>query len=70
MPKCSYCGKEYGLHKGVTYVQNDGTIVYLCGSKCRKNRIMKRRNVIWAQYNKTIGDGGRLKPVKRDDSKK
>lgn len=51
MPKCSYCGQEYHVHQGVTYVQNDGNIIYLCSSKCRKNRILQRRKVRWVLKN-------------------
>lgn len=47
MPKCSYCGKEYALNKGVTLVTKDGSVKPLCSSKCRKNMSMKRRKVRW-----------------------
>jgi len=47
MPKCSYCGKMYEFHEGLTYIKTDGTIHYLCSSKCRKNMKMKRRRVQW-----------------------
>jgi len=47
MPKCVYCGKDYEFPRGTTLVMNDGTINYLCSSKCRKNMKMKRRKVRW-----------------------
>ena len=47
MPKCVYCGKMYDIPKGLTLVMKDGTINYLCSSKCRKNMLMKRRKVRW-----------------------
>ena len=47
MPKCVYCGKQYEFPKGLTLVMKDGTINYLCSSKCRKNMLMKRRKVRW-----------------------
>ncbi len=47
MPKCSYCKQEYDTHRGLTYILADGTIKYLCSSKCRKNMLMKRRKVRW-----------------------
>lgn len=47
MPKCSYCGKEYALSKGLTLVMKDGTVIHFCSSKCRKNMQMKRRKVRW-----------------------
>ena len=47
MPKCSYCGKMYEIHRGLTLVKTDGSIKYLCSKKCRKNMAMKRRKVRW-----------------------
>ena len=54
MPKCVYCGKEYGAPRGLTLIMNDGTINYLCSSKCRKNMLMKRRKVRWISKKKKI----------------
>ncbi len=36
---------------GTTLVMNDGTINFLCSSKCRKNFLMKRRKVRWVSKN-------------------
>ncbi len=47
MPKCSYCSKDYDIHKGLTLVLKDGAVKHLCSSKCRKNMLMKRRKVRW-----------------------
>jgi len=47
MPKCVYCGKLYDVPRGLTFVMNDGRILYFCSSKCRKNMLMKRRKVKW-----------------------
>ena len=47
MPKCSYCGKMYDEHKGLTLVMISGTVNHLCSAKCRKNMQMKRRKVRW-----------------------
>lgn len=47
MPKCSYCGIDYDIPRGLTLVFNDGTAKQLCSSKCRKNMLMKRRKVRW-----------------------
>ena len=59
MPKCVYCGKEYEIPRGLTLVGKDGSINYLCSSKCRKNRAMKRRKVRWIS-----------KPIRDKSSKK
>jgi len=47
MHKCVYCGKNYEMHRGLTLVMKDGSVKYLCSSKCRKNMLMKRRKVRW-----------------------
>lgn len=49
MPKCVYCGKMYEIPRGLTLVTKDGSIRYLCSSKCRKNMAMKRRKVEWVR---------------------
>jgi large subunit ribosomal protein L24e len=51
MPKCSFCGKEYSIHKGLTYVKTDGNVFYFCSSKCRKNYNLKRdkKKVKWVK---------------------
>lgn len=54
MPKCSYCGKMYDLHKGLTLVQKDGNVKHLCSSKCRKNLGMKRRKIRWVSKEKKV----------------
>ncbi|MFH1503296.1 MAG: 50S ribosomal protein L24e [Candidatus Diapherotrites archaeon] len=52
MPKCVYCAKDYDIHKGLTLIMKDGTINYLCSSKCRKNMLMRRRKVRWISKKK------------------
>jgi len=59
MPKCSYCGNQYELPRGLTFVLKDGTVYHLCSGKCRKNMLMKRRKVRWISKKKKKGE----KPV-------
>lgn len=54
MLKCSFCGKDYDDHKGLTYILKDGTIKHFCSSKCRKNFLMKRRKVRWVPGFKSV----------------
>ncbi|MDP3881953.1 MAG: hypothetical protein Q8Q31_03705 [Nanoarchaeota archaeon] len=52
MVKCAFCGKEDHYHKGVHLIKNDGSINYLCCSKCRRNSLnLKRdkRRVMWTE---------------------
>ena len=54
MPKCSYCGKNYKWPRGLTYVKTDGTVLYFCSSKCRKNWKLGRKSkkVRWIKKEK------------------
>ncbi len=52
MNKCSFCGKDYEVHKGLTFVLDDGNVLNFCSSKCRKNKLMKKRKVRWVSKNK------------------
>ncbi|MCD6513148.1 MAG: 50S ribosomal protein L24e [Thermoplasmata archaeon] len=55
--KCSFCGKEIEPGTGMMYVKKDGTILYFCSSKCRKNMLKLKRDpkkVRWsALYRRT-----------------
>ncbi|MBU1136664.1 MAG: 50S ribosomal protein L24e [Nanoarchaeota archaeon] len=53
MPKCSYCKKNYEIHKGVSVVESSkGNVYYYCSSKCRKNAEMKRKKKKWTNPGK------------------
>ena len=54
MPRCVYCKKNYEFPRGLTLVMKDGTVNYLCSSKCRKNMMMKRRKVNWIRKEKKV----------------
>jgi len=43
MPECSFCKRNYEIPRGLTYVLENGDILYFCSSKCRKNWKMGRR---------------------------
>lgn len=69
MPKCVYCGELYDVPRGLTKVMNDGRILYLCSSKCRKNMMMKRRKVRWISKSKQ-GKADILTEEKRKEKEK
>jgi len=69
MPKCVYCGKLYDVPRGLTKVMNDGRILYLCSSKCRKNMVMKRRKVRWISKSKQGKADVKAKEEKRETDK-
>ncbi len=41
---CSFCGRTIEPGTGIMYVKNDGTILWFCSSKCRKNALKLKRN--------------------------
>jgi large subunit ribosomal protein L24e len=50
MTKCVFCGNDAHDFTGVHLIKNDGTVDFLCSSKCRKNMLkLKRdkRNMKW-----------------------
>lgn len=42
--KCSFCGRPIEPGTGLVLVKNDGSLLWFCSSKCRKNSIKLRRN--------------------------
>ncbi|MEM2028421.1 MAG: 50S ribosomal protein L24e, partial [Candidatus Bathyarchaeia archaeon] len=42
--RCSFCGHEFSPGTGIMYVNNDGTILWFCSSKCRKNHLYLGRD--------------------------
>jgi len=43
---CSFCGKNFPTGKGIMFVKKDGSILYFCSSKCRKNRLKLASNPV------------------------
>ena len=37
----------YEFPRGLTFVDREGHVKYLCSAKCRKNMLMKRKKVRW-----------------------
>ncbi|MCS7097109.1 MAG: 50S ribosomal protein L24e [Candidatus Methanomethylicia archaeon] len=37
--RCSFCGKDVPKGRGMLYVKSDGTVLFFCSSKCRKNML-------------------------------
>lgn len=51
--RCSFCGYEFNPGTGIMYVNNDGTILWFCSSKCRKNHLYLGRDprkLKWTAY--------------------
>ncbi len=65
MVKCVYCGKNYEPPRGLSLVLKDGTVKYLCSSKCKKNMAMKRRKVNWVRKSEETKKGLKAKDKKK-----
>lgn len=49
MPKCTYCGRDFEAHQGVTVVNSvSGYISYFCSRKCRIYTEMNRKRRKWS----------------------
>jgi len=44
LTKCVFCGKEEEDYKGVYLIKNEGSVLYYCSSKCKKNHVGLRRD--------------------------
>ncbi|HYA22177.1 MAG TPA: 50S ribosomal protein L24e [Thermoproteota archaeon] len=42
--KCSFCGREIEPGTGLLYARNDGSVLWFCSKKCRKNSLKLGRN--------------------------
>lgn len=46
--KCVFCEDEMDFGRGKMYVQEDGTAIYFCSSKCERNsKLREARRVRW-----------------------
>lgn len=41
---CSFCDRPVSKGSGTMLVRNDGTILWFCSAKCRKNMLELRRD--------------------------
>jgi large subunit ribosomal protein L24e len=44
MPRCSFCKRNYEFPRGLSFIKNDGNVLYFCSSKCRKNMLYLKRD--------------------------
>ena len=42
--KCSFCGYDIGIGRGIIFVRKDGTILNFCTNRCRKAMLKYKKN--------------------------
>lgn len=55
--KCSFCRGDVEPGTGLMFVKRDGTILYFCSSKCRRNMLelgRKPAKVKWARKGRRV----------------
>jgi len=40
---CSFCGEEIEVGTGIHFIRKDGSSLYFCSSKCKKNLLVLKR---------------------------
>ncbi|UCC21003.1 MAG: ribosomal protein L24e family protein [Promethearchaeota archaeon] len=51
--KCSFCGYDIPIGRGIMFVRRDGTVLNFCTNKCRKSMLdykKKARKTRWTAY--------------------
>lgn len=59
LKKCSFCGKDIILGKGITLVRNDGSVLNFCSSKCRLNLLKLKRDPRKLKWTSKYVKGGK-----------
>ena len=55
---CSFCDRRLKLGSGTVLVKNDGSILYFCSHKCRKNMLKLKRDSRKFKWTKKYVKGG------------
>ncbi|MFW9825300.1 MAG: 50S ribosomal protein L24e [Promethearchaeota archaeon] len=51
--KCSFCGYDIPIGRGIMFIRRDGTILNFCTSKCKKALLVykkKARKTRWTSF--------------------
>jgi large subunit ribosomal protein L24e len=55
---CSFCGNQLRPGHGRVLVKNDGSMLYLCSSKCWKNMLVLKRDARKLKWTNRYVKGG------------
>jgi len=55
---CSFCDRPVAKGSGIMLVKNDGTVLWSCSSKCKKNMLVLKRDPRKLKWTKKYVKGG------------
>ncbi|MBI2006752.1 MAG: 50S ribosomal protein L24e [Thermoproteota archaeon] len=55
---CSFCNRPVAKGSGTMLVKNDGTVLWSCSSKCKKNMLVLKRDPRKLKWTKKYVKGG------------
>jgi large subunit ribosomal protein L24e len=58
---CSFCDRPVAKGSGTMLVKNDGTVLWFCSPKCKKNMLVLKRDPRTLKWTKKYQKGGIIK---------
>ncbi|CAE6493427.1 MAG: 50S ribosomal protein L24e [Candidatus Nitrosotenuis sp.] len=58
---CSFCNRPVSKGSGTMFVKNDGTVLWFCSPKCKKNMMVLKRDPRTLKWTKKYQKGGIIK---------
>jgi large subunit ribosomal protein L24e len=55
---CTFCGRSVAKGSGTMYAKNDGTVLWFCSAKCKKNALVLKRDPRKLKWTKKYVKGG------------
>ena len=55
---CNFCARLVAKGSGTMFAKNDGTILWFCSSKCKKNLLVLKRDPRKLKWTKKYVKGG------------
>ena len=55
---CSFCNSSVSKGSGTMFAKNDGTVMWFCSAKCKKNTLVLKRDPRKLKWTKKYVKGG------------
>jgi large subunit ribosomal protein L24e len=55
---CSFCNRSVSKGSGTMFAKNDGTVMWFCSAKCKKNTLVLKRDPRKLKWTKKYVKGG------------